>query len=324
MRTERNYRSHIPAVALGATALTAAFLARRYHYHIEYYLRLAHASHVGKQFYQAYPQLDKDIGYAPERTLDVYRPGGLDDCPVIIFIHGGTWSSGTKELYAPVAQKLLPHGVVVVIPSYTLFPQATYRRQVAEVAAALAWTLDSIHDYGGDPQRVFVAGHSAGAHLAALALLDPRWLAPHGRQARDFAGLIGLSGVYDIALQMEYEHANHRTAPIMNAVMEGPPNFAAASPMRYVRADLPPTLLIHGDSDLIVPSSMSAAFHQALGTAGAQSQSVVYPHTNHAGLMFDALTQQPARLVTDFTNFINVVAGQNARLPSESAHRHEQ
>ncbi len=147
--------------------------------------RLVKAYRAARSFQARYPHFERDVIFDPdmEPRLDVYWPPTGEGHPVLVFVHGGSWKDYSKDLFAPVAMKLVPEGIVVVIPDYTLYPEAGYEEMAAEVAAALNWTLENVAAYGGDPRRVVVAGHSAGAHLASLALLDERFLAAHDRRA---------------------------------------------------------------------------------------------------------------------------------------------
>ncbi len=280
---------------------------------INYNLRLLNAKRIGDKFYADYQYIVKNIAYGsqPRQKLDVYQPDPASSnrtdlgYPVLVYVYGGSWNSGDKELYAPVAQRLLPGGMIVVVPDYRIYPKGKYREQTDDVAAALAWVLENIRDYGGDPARVVLGGQSAGAHLAALAFLDEQWLTKYGHSSAEVCGYYGISGVYDINAQMDFERSNGGTAPIMTAVMEGPDNFTAASPAAYVRsrASVPPILLIHGDADETVPISMSENFQTKLVSAGVTSEFLVYEGTGHSGLLFDALASDPARLVTDLSKF---------------------
>jgi acetyl esterase/lipase len=269
---------------------------------------------ISTQFYADYPLLEKDIAFTDKSDvrLDLYRPddapGGPGGHPVFLFVHGGGWDQYDKLIHAPVAQKLLPTGMIVLIMDYTLYPDATYRLQTGEVADAIAWTLENIDQYGGDPSRVIVGGHSAGGHLAMLAAYDPQWLAPTGHSLDEICGLVGIAGVYDINAQMEFERFKGGTAPVMTAVMEGAANFTASSPVTYVPdrgPDSPPVRLIHGSADDTVLPSMSDEFLAALEAAGIPSELLVYEGAGHTGLLLDALIQDPPQLVQDLADFVN-------------------
>jgi acetyl esterase/lipase len=292
-------------LTLGLLALLGVWIYLHFGQNIVFYVRLLNAKRVADKFYASYGSLSKDIAYGPgaAQRLDIYRPETGEGYPVLVYVHGGSWNSGNKALYSPVAQRLLPEGMVVVVPGYTLYPNGTYRQQVEDVASALAWTLENIEQHGGDLRRVIVGGQSAGAHLTALALFDERWLAAYGHTASEFCGWYGISGPYDIQAQMDYEIAQGRAGQLLVEVMEGKENFAAVSPTTYAHAELPPILLIHGDADRTVPLSIAQNFQAKLEAAGATSKLLVYPGAGHSGLLFDALAQNPAQLVTDLTAF---------------------
>ena len=208
-------------------------------------------------------------------------------------------------MYAPAAQLLLPHGLVVVVLNYALHPAAHYQQQVSEVADGIAWTLANIAHYGGDPNRVVVCGQSAGGHLAALALLDEQWLGRTDHHVSEIAGFLGISGAYDIVAQMEHERAHGREGPLLINHFEGPENFALASPLAYVRPGLPPARLIHGDADTTVPMAVSETFYAALLAAGNQCDYLVYKGGKHSEILFEALVENPPRLIKDMTDFVN-------------------
>src|SRR3990172_4835016 len=191
------------ALAGGLIAGIGIFIYVAYGDTIAYNLRLLNAKRIADKFYAEYDGISKSIPYGSRaaQKLDVYSPETGSNYPVLIFVHGGGWDSGNKELYAPVAQKLLPEGLVLVVPGYTLYQDATYRQQTDDVAAAISWTLENIAQYGGDPKRIIAGGQSAGGHLTALAVLDAQWLSRYGHTSAELCGYYGIAGVYDIAAQ---------------------------------------------------------------------------------------------------------------------------
>ena len=269
-------------------------------------VRLLNVARVGNAYYAEYPFLTKNIAYGTKahQVLDVYRPDDDATHPVVVYIYGGGWNSGNKELYALVAQKLVPLGMIVVVPAYQLHPDATYPTMVDDVARAIAWTKQNIADYHGDPTRIIVGGQSAGAQLSAMALLDPA-VSGLTTAAPPICGYYGISGVYDIAEQYAYEYDHGRTAPVMTAVMGGEAHFRETSPQLQMLASFPRTLLIHGDADETVDISMSQHFQEALTVAGVQATFHTYPGRGHSELLFHALTENPGQLITDVTAFAN-------------------
>jgi acetyl esterase/lipase len=297
-----------PLRVLGLTALAAAIPIVLYpplRGLLGFYYRLFRAKLLADQFYANFPCVSKNICFLPGSplTLDVYQPETGTGYPVVFYVYGGSWNSGNKELYAPAAQRLLPEGVVMVVPNYTRFPAAGYPSQTQEVAAALAWTLDNIANYGGDPRRVIVAAQSAGAQIAGLAVYDPRWLATYGHSPAELRGFIGISGVYDIPIQLDYERRKRRREEYVVNVMGGRENVTLASPSTYARNSVPPTLLIHGDLDETVPLRMSLELHERLTAAGADSELRIYKGSGHSDILFRALTEKPPRLLDDMLAF---------------------
>ncbi len=208
-----------------------------------------------------------------------------------------------------MAMKLLP-GMVVVIPDYTLYPNAGYEQMTQEVAAALTWTLENIHQYGGDPERVVIAGHSSGGHLVGLTVMDPRFLGELGHKSDEVCGMIGLSTGYDIHAQYAYEQSKNGTGDThlmktMVGVMGGKENFSKASPINYTRSALPNTLLIHGDADQTVPITQALEFRKAMQNAGAKCELKIYPDQGHSEILFNALMEQKSQIVTDLSAFVH-------------------
>ena len=273
---------------------------------IGFYLDLYRVHRMAQSFYAEYEHIARNVTFDPllDPRLDVYSPATGTHNPVVVFVHGGSWKDYDKVLFAPVAFKLLPEEFVVVIPDYTLHPDAGYEQMAREVAAVLSWTLENIEAYGGDPEHVVIAGHSAGGHLLGLAVMDPRFLAATGHSSDEICGLVSLSGVYDIQAEYDFWLAKGVEPKVISEVMGGPENFAQASPISYVRAVLPPLLLIHGDEDKTVPDGISTRFHRALQTTGAQSELIIYPGKGHSDYLVSALSQSNAPLVAQISNFV--------------------
>lgn len=139
--------------------------------------------------------LDISYGPRPRQVLDIF-PAGEAQAPVEIFIHGGYWRSGSKDDYSFIASLLFPAGVTTVAIEYDLCPEVTVTDIVAQARAAIAWTYRNIARHGGDPQRIYVSGHSAGGHLVAMALTHD-W-EQDGLPKNIIKGAVAISGVYDL------------------------------------------------------------------------------------------------------------------------------
>ncbi len=216
-----------------------------------------------------------DIPYGDDarQKLDVYVPHDLDaPAPMVVFFYGGGWRDGSKANYEFVASSLTEAGIVVVLPDYRVFPDVEFPAFVDDGAAAAAWALGNANKLGADPDRVFVMGHSAGAHIAAMLALDGRYLDAHGVTHQPFAGLIGLSGPYDfLPIQSGYLQ---RVFPESSR--------AASQPINFVTAGAPPTLLVHGADDNTVWPRNSRNLADALRGHDVDVTLAIYDGVGHA------------------------------------------
>ncbi len=243
-------------------------------------------------------------------ALDVFAP--VDDAPggrpVIIYLHGGGWNSMRRPLFACSARQWVRLGLVAVVPDYTLYPRARYPQMADECAAAVAWALEHGAEYGGDPRRVYLFGHSAGAHLGGLVAYDPRWLARYGHAPRELAGFIGSNGVYDAVAEYDlwvrrvpWSRGRGVLWQVLGASRDG---LAAASPVRYVTPEAPPTLLLHGEIDRVVPVRIGLALRDALQAANVPVVWRCYPRLGHIDALFRAAARPHAPLNRDILDFI--------------------
>ncbi len=168
--------------------------------------------------------------------LDIYFPKNVKDYATIIWFHGGGLTGGIK--YIPEA--LMKQGVCVVAVNYRLYPKIKAPTYIEDAAAAVSWVFKNIENYGGDPELIFISGHSAGGYLASMVGLDKSYLNKHGIDANNIAGLIPFSGHTITHFTVREERGIPGTQPIVD-------NLA---PLYHVRADAPPLLLITGDREL--------------------------------------------------------------------------
>jgi acetyl esterase/lipase len=254
-------------------------------------------------------------GAAHRSLLDVYVPckrklappvGGLKPVveglkPVVIFIHGGVWASGDKWQFSPLGTFLAEEGLVAVLVQYTLYPEALAIDQVGEVSDALTWTMDNIAQYGGDPSRVTIMGHSSGAHLGAMVLWERARRRAEKAQQQELDkriphGFIGLAGVYNIGEHFKYEKWRGVDAvSCMRRANGWEPQFDAMSPsllfeslllqkgVKFVKGSdlVPKCLLIASKKDVTVPPSTSFAFHSMLQTLGCDSTLSLHEEMAH-------------------------------------------
>jgi acetyl esterase/lipase len=207
-------------------------------------------------------RLDADIAYgeAERQALDVYRPTQprASPAPVVVFFYGGSWNSGDKADYRFVGQLLASEGYVVVIPDYRLYPAVKFPMFLEDGAAALRWTQDRIAAYGGDPKRLFLMGHSAGAYNAMMLGLDRRYGVAAGFDFANLRGIVGLAGPYDFKFDTD----------LLRAVFGTAKNPADALPVTYADRPAPPVLLITGDADETVNPANSVSLERHLAAAG--------------------------------------------------------
>jgi acetyl esterase/lipase len=200
--------------------------------------------------------------------LDLYVPAGVTNAPVIFSIHGGVLSMGDRAEEGFVGRRLAAAGYLTVVISYRLSPQVSHPAHIQDTAAAFAWVKRNIRQHGGDPDRIVVIGHSAGAYLAMLLAADARYLAAHTLSPRDIKGVVPVSGFFWVD--------GPGVAPDRPKDIWGTDRkvWIESSPSRYVRADLPPVLLIDTDGDEDWRQQQNADMATALRAAGHRDVTV--------------------------------------------------
>jgi acetyl esterase/lipase len=225
-------------------------------------------------------------GTDPQHRLDVYVPVvvGTELRPLVVFWHGGRWSSGDKADYRFVGAALAGLGYVVVLPNYRHYDQVKMPGFMDDAARAAQWAVAHAGEFGADANRLYLMGHSSGAHMAALAAMDSRYFAATGQPVPHVAGVIGLSGPYDFLPLREADVQD----------MFGPPqNYANSQPINFVRTDAPPMLLLHGLKDTTVSPENSRSLAAALRANGVPAALKLYPNLAHADTV--AALSLPAR-----------------------------
>ncbi len=229
--------------------------------------------------------------------LDVYSPAAARDAPVIVFFYGGSWQRGQKETYRFVAAEMARQGFVAAVPDYTLYPEAGFPRFLEDAAAAVAWAKTNAGRFGGSKSRVFVMGHSAGAHIAAMLAFDARWLSAHGLDPRkDVAGVVGLAGPYDFLPIKD---------PVIKVIFahEEP---ASTQPITHVAGGEAPVFLGVAPDDTTVRPGNSERLAARLTDAGSQVSLMRYPRTNHLTIVgaMSPLLRFLAPVATDIAGFV--------------------
>jgi len=217
--------------------------------------------------------LEADIPYGPDprHKLDLYRPEiPRTDGKAVIFFYGGSWESGTKSDYLFVAQALATNGLTVVIPDYRIYPAVRFPAFIEDVAVATRWTADRV-----GPGKLFLMGHSAGAHSALMLAANTGYLADAGVDRMKLAGAIGLAGPYDFL-----PLTSRRLQDIF-----GGANNPAAQPITFAQAPLPPVLLLHGEADRTVYPRNTVRLAAAWKAAGGSADVRLYPEVDHIDIV---------------------------------------
>ncbi|MGE8189852.1 alpha/beta hydrolase [Pseudomonas sp. NPDC086278] len=233
---------------------------------------------------------DKTEGIAygddPRQKLDVYVPRHpAANAPVVVFFYGGSWNSGSRSDYGFVGEALASRGIVAVLADYRLYPQVRYPLFLEDNAKAVAWTHEHIRQFSGNPQRLYLMGHSSGAYNAAMLALDPGLLGAVGLSPHDLSGWIGLAGPYDF-LPIEN--------PDVRPVFFWPNSPPQSQPINHVSHGAPPALLIASrDDNLVNPTRNTAGLAKKLREAGVPVRDFYFSRTGHATLV--ATLSRPMR-----------------------------
>ncbi len=223
-------------------------------------------------------QLLRNVPYGPgpQERLDVYRPRHRKDpAPVIVFLYGGRWQTGSREEYRLLGDALTGEGVVAVVPDYRRYPEVRFPVWVEDAARAVRWVRDSIGMFGGDPARIFVMGHSSGAHTATLLALDRHYLKDAGVPLSAVNGFISLAGPV----------ATTWTDPDVQALMGPRKMWPMTYPIEQVDGSAPPLLLLHGARDRLVSSANSIRLADRIHARGGCAPVKVYRGLDHIGIV---------------------------------------
>ena len=253
---------------------------------------------------------DLEYGADPRQRFDLYAPSAASAAsplPVLVFFYGGGWDSGSKDLYGWAAQALAAQGFVVAVPDYRLVPQVLFPVFIEDAAAATARVAEVAATYGGDPDRLGVIGHSAGAHLAMMIALDRRYMAAVGKPDL-IKATAGLAGPYDF-LPFDVESS-------INAFGQAPDPLQT-QPLHFARADSPPLWLGHGTADVIVHDEDTILLEARMRELGGRCEAKLYPGLSHEDLIatFSPLFRKKATVLADVSAFFHRPLGQVASSP---------
>jgi acetyl esterase/lipase len=254
---------------------------------------------------------DVPYGTRPRQRLDVYAPARRD-APVVVFLYGGGWVDGEKGQYRFLGASLAARGYLTVVPDYRVYPEVRFPGFVQDGAAAVAWTYANIARYGGDPSRIVLMGHSAGAQIAALLTLDRQWLRADGLDPdHTIAGMIGLAGPYDFLPLND---------PELETIFAPAGDLRLTQPITFARGDAPPMFLASGASDDTVWPRNTLHLTAAMQAQGGAVEMKLYRGASHrliVGAMAGPL-RWTVPVLRDVTRFLDQITGGRAAKPEHS------
>lgn len=222
----------------------------------------------------------QDIAYSKEKDadktrhkLDVYLPKNAKNYPILFFIHGGGWRNGNKNGFAGHGKMFASHGIGFVATNYRLTPAVKHPDHAKDVAAAFTWVVTNLGKEGADLKRIYVSGHSAGGHLAALLATDASYLKHHKLSLKDIKGVIPVSGVFSISGERMAEAFGDEDSR------------KSASPMTHVREGLPPFLILYADKEIAGLGKQAEAFSKALQGEKVSNEVKMIANRDHGSIM---------------------------------------
>ncbi len=249
--------------------------------------------------------------------LDVYSPNGAANAPVVVFFYGGRWQEGSKDDFKFVGQALAARGFVAVLPNYRLYPQVRYPAFLTDSAKAVKWVRGQINQYGGDPGKIVLMGHSAGAYNAAMLTLNSELMKSVGGDRAWIRGMIGLAGPYDFL---------PITDPDLRDLFGAPENYEQTQPVMYPDGRNPPMLLMHGQDDKIVSSSNSENLAARIQKANGPVETVIYPEMSHRKILATLASASLVKLAVGqsdvmfyVNDFVKRITSANAPRPLQEA-----
>ncbi|KAK8914094.1 Isoprenylcysteine alpha-carbonyl methylesterase ICME [Platanthera zijinensis] len=258
-------------------------------------------------------------GDQPRNRLDLYLPtDNSGSNPAVAFVTGGAWIIGYKAWGSLLGRRLAERGIIVACIDYRNFPQGTISDMVKDASEGISFVCNNISSYGGDPNRIYLMGQSAGAHIAACALVhqaikecgenDISW------SVSQIKAYFGLSGGYNMLNLVDHFNRRGLYRSIFLSIMEGEQSLSHFSPEvivtnmsgRFDFPPLPPIILYHGMDDCSIPSDASTAFAEALQSKGFQAKVVLFERKTHTDLFLqDPLRGGRDELLEDIVSVIH-------------------
>lgn len=287
-------------------------------------------------YYFFSPHVRRSIVYGdqPRNRLDLYLPKNSNGGPkpVVAFVTGGAWIIGYKAWGSLLGQQLSERDIIVACIDYRNFPQGSISDMVKDASSGISFICNHIAEYGGDPDRIYLMGQSAGAHIAACALVD-QVVKESGEgdsvswSSSQINAYFGLSGGYNLLSLVDHFHSRGLYRSIFLSIMEGEESLKQFSPelvvqdpnLKHIVARLPPIILFHGTADYSIPSDASKCFAETLQRLGGKAEVILYEGKTHT----DLFLQDPMRGGKDemFEDIVSVVMGDNQEVIGKSVDR---
>jgi acetyl esterase/lipase len=233
-------------------------------------------------------QIESSVAYGElaEQALDIYIPKNATEAmPVIMFFHGGRWTTGSKEQYQFVGMRLADLGYIAVLPSTRLYPRVKFPTFIEDSAQAVAWISDNISSYGGSSD-LFLLGHSSGAHMAAMVVADERYLKAHNKSVNIINAFAGMAGPYDFEPK----------APELKDMFGPPSEFSEMVVTNFIDGDEPPMLLIYSNQDETVHIRNLEKLKAGIEQADGKVKSLIYESGGHTSTVGAFSWANPADL----------------------------
>ena len=261
-------------------------------------------------------EMFKNLGYLagsvhPKHKLDLYRPKGKKKYPVVVFFHGGYWTSGDKDyyqaftgLYANIGVALARNGIGCAVANYRLAPTTTIEGIMGDAAAAVAWVQKHIADYDGDPSGIFVMGHSAGGHMTALLAAEPELLKAAGVPLEHLKGFIAMSAIYDLNEMAKANDKAFADTVIKPTFGAEPAALTRWSPLAHFRLGTPPLLMLTAEKDFAYLLPQAERAQKTLEELHAQPVAFRVPGYTHMDMVmkFGRDKDEALKRVLDFVN----------------------
>jgi acetyl esterase/lipase len=232
-------------------------------------------------------------GAHKKQSLDIYLPPAGISHKVMFFVHGGAWSSGDKDMYGSIGYFYAKNGFITVLIDHRLSPEVSHPSHIEDVALAFSWTKKNIANYGGNPNNIYICGHSSGAHLVSLLATNKKYLAKEGLSRSDISGVIAISGIYKIGLNLNIAGYGY--------VFPTKTDKYDASPINFIEEGIPPFLIMYAEKDITTLGRQAINFHKAIKNKGVVHPLYCAKGENHSTILLDCATfDKSSKIIIDF------------------------